>query len=366
MSNRILLLVNHDIVIYNFRRELVERFISEGFEVIISCPNGPNIDKLVQIGAKHLDLKINRRGINPISDIKLLFHYRYLIKTYTPSIVLTYTIKPNIYGGIASRFSKTPYIANITGLGTAVENKGLLQLITTKLYKFALKNANTIFFQNKENMEFMLDRHITGKSHILIPGSGVNTKFFSYINYPISDTINFLFIGRIMKAKGIDYYLEAAKKVKEKYPNTIFHIIGDYEENYEDIISEYQNKGYIQYHGKINDVREFHKIAHCTINPTYYPEGISNVLLESAASGRPIIASNRSGCKEVIVDNFNGYLFSQRDVEDLIKKIEMFINLSYEQKKQMGLCGREKVDTEFNRDIVVNEYITAVRRIINN
>jgi len=156
MIKRILFLVNHDIVIYNFRKELVENLISKNYEVIISCPDGQNIDKLIQMGAKHVDLKIHRHSKNPINDIKLFCHYHKLIKKYKPNIVLTYTIKPNIYGGIASRLTKTPYIANITGLGTAVENKSLLQAITIRLYKFALKKAHTIFFQNKENMNFML------------------------------------------------------------------------------------------------------------------------------------------------------------------------------------------------------------------
>lgn len=365
MNRTILILVNHEIVIYNFRKELIEALLKQDYNVVISCPYGKSIDKLTELGAVHIDAKIDRHGVNLLKDIKLLNYYIKLMTLYRPLIVLTYTIKCNIYGGFAATLNKTPYIANITGLGTAVENKGLLQVITTKLYKVALKKANTIFFQNQENMDFMITRGIRGESNKLLPGSGVNINRFAYMKYPSDESLSFLFIGRLMKAKGIDYYLEAAKTIKSKYPNTIFHIVGSYEEDYSAIINHYQSKDYIVYHGSVDDVRKFIEFSHCIIHPTYYPEGISNVLLEASASGRPVIASNRSGCKEVVDHNINGYLVEPKNIVDLIDKIEQFIKLSYIEKKTMGIKGREKVETKFNREIINDSYLFEIKKISN-
>ena len=270
------------------------------------------------------------------------------------------TIKPNIYGGIACRLLKTPYISNITGLGTALENKGLLQKIIVHLYKISLRKAKCVFFQNTENQQFFIDNNISVGKGRLIPGSGVNLEHFQVLDYPASDTIEFVFISRIMKEKGIEQYLEAAEYIKNKYPNTRFHICGFCEEDYQDILEEMQSKGIIVYQGVLDDVREILKITHCTVHPTYYPEGMSNVLLESAACGRPVITTDRSGCREIVDDGVNGYLAKPKDTLDLIKKIEQFIALDFDKKKKMGLAGRKKVEKEFDRQIVVNAYMEEI------
>jgi len=365
MSKTVLILVNHEIVIYNFRKELVERLINEGYEVIISCPYGKNIDKLTALGAIHEDLTIDRRGINPVKDIRLFIHYKKLIKKYTPDVLLTYTIKPNIYGGLVSRATKTAIIANITGLGTAIEKKGLLQFITIRLYKCALKEADTIFYQNKQNKEFMINKGIKGKEYKLLSGSGVNVEYYRYLEYPPDSALHFIYVGRLMKAKGIDYYLELAKTLKPKYSNTFFHIVGDYEENYQSILNEYQRKNYIVYHGKVDNVKQFYEIAHAIVHPTFH-EGMSNVLLEAASSGRPIIASNIPGCREIIDEGINGFTFEVKSQSSLTTIVEKFINLPYEYKKQMGYAGREKMIKEFSRENVVNKYIEAINKTMED
>jgi glycosyltransferase involved in cell wall biosynthesis len=184
----------------------------------------------------------------------------------------------------------------------------------------------------------------------------VNVHKFSLSKYPETDVVHFVYISRIMKEKGIDNYLDSAKYIKQKYPNTQFHVLGFCEERYEEKLNEYESKGYIKYHGMQDDVRKFIRESHCTIHPTYYPEGMSNVLLESAASGRPIITTNRSGCKEVVDNGINGYLVEKNNSDDLINKIEKFIRLSHKDKENMGLKGREKVLNEFDRKIVVDSY----------
>lgn len=362
-AKKVLFLVNHDVVIYNFRRELVERLINEGFEVYISSPYGERIDDLIKMGSHFIETSIERHGTNIVNDWKLLRYYKRIMKKISPDVVLTYTIKPNIYGGLAAQSLKIPYIANITGLGTALEKEGLLQKILIFLYKRAFKNIKTVFFQNKENQQFFEDKKIALGKHKLIPGSGVNLDYFSLLEYPKSETIEFVFISRIMKEKGIEEYLEAAQYIRQKYPNTRFHVLGFCEEDYEGKLLELQKKGIIQYHGMQRDIRKFLRKAHCTIHPSYYPEGISNVLLESAACGRPIITTDRSGCREVVDDGINGYLIKEKDSKGLIETIEKFLHLSYEEKKNMGRAGRIKVKNEFNRQIVIDAYLKEIMNI---
>lgn len=364
MEKKVLILVNHDVVIYNFRRELVERLLDDGYQVIISSPYGERIDDLVEMGCKYIEAKIERHGTNPLNELKLLSYYKKLMRDVKPDVVLTYTIKPNIYGGLAAKRYGIPYIANITGLGTAVENAGLIQKITIILYKLAFSNIKKVFFQNTENMKFFADYNIVVDRHKLIPGSGVNLGHFKVLDYPSDDTTEFVFISRIMQEKGIDQYIEAAKYISNKYPNTKFHVCGFCEERYEEILTKLQENGILIYHGMVRDIREVLKRTHCTIHPTYYPEGLSNVLLESAASGRPIITTDRSGCREVVDHEVNGYMVLQKDAKDLIEKVEWFLNLKYEDKMKMGLAGRAKVEKEFDRQIVVNAYIEEIEKTI--
>jgi glycosyltransferase involved in cell wall biosynthesis len=361
---RILILGNHDVGLYKFRKELIVELLVD-YEVYISLPNGDFIEELKNLGCQFIETKINRRGTNPITDLKLLIKYKKIFDYVKPDLVLTYTIKPNIYGGIICRLTKTPYIANITGLGTAIENGGILQSITILLYKIGLMRASCVFFQNSENAEFMNSKGIVKGNQKIIPGSGVNLEYYSVMEYPNDDIVNFLFISRVMKQKGIDQYLDAAKQIRINYPNTQFHVIGFCEESYEEKLKDLHEKGIIQYHGMQKDVRLFHKISHCTIHPTYYPEGMSNVLLEAAACGRPIITTNRSGCKEIVDNEVNGYIVEEMNSKDLREKIEKFLDLSNEKKKHMGIEGRIKVEKEFDRNKVVNFYMTEITRIIS-
>ena len=360
MAKKVLILVNHDVVIYNFRRELVEKLLADGYQVIISSPYGERIDDLVEMGCKYIEAKIERHGTNPLNELKLLSYYKKLMRDVKPDVVLTYTIKPNIYGGLAAKKYGIPYIANITGLGTAVEKKSIMQQITIILYKLAFSNIQRVFFQNTENMKFFRDNNIVVNKHRLVPGSGVNLDHFQVLDYPPEDTTEFVFISRIMKEKGIDQYIEAAEYIIKKYPNTKFHVCGFCEERYEETLKNLQNEGVLTYHGMVRDVREILKKTHCTIHPTYYPEGLSNVLLESAACGRPIITTDRSGCREVVDHGINGYMVKQNSAKDLISKVEEFIQLTYEDKKMMGLAGREKTEKEFDRQIVVEAYLDEI------
>lgn len=359
-KGRILILVNHDVVVYNFRLELVERLLAENYEVYISSPYGERIEELIKLGCFYLPVMIDRHGKNPARDGKLFRHYRDCMKNVRPIMVFTYTIKPNIYGSLAAASLHIPYVANITGLGSAVEKEGLLQYITVFLYKIAFYRVQKIFFQNKENMDFFINRGIQTKRHQLLPGSGVNLERFSLLPYPDNTKVEFIFISRIMKEKGIEEYLAAAEYISRKYPNTKFHICGFCEENYEKKLKKKEEEGVIRYYGMVKDIKELMMGIHCTVHPSYYPEGMSNVCLESAALGRPVITTDRSGCRETVTDGLTGFIIKQKDTMDLIHKIEAFLRLSNEKKKEMGLNGRRKMEQEFDRKIVVEQYLSEL------
>lgn len=360
---KILILVNNDVGLYNFRLELVERLLADGHQVIISSPYGERIEDLKKLGCEYHELNFSRHGMNPIKELALIRAYKKLIKKVQPDMVFSYTIKPNIYGAIACKSLNVPCVANITGLGTAVENGGIVQLITVLLYKYAFSKVQKVFFQNTENMQFFVDKGIALGKHDLLPGSGVNLQRFVPLEYPSSEKVEFAFISRIMKEKGIDQYLEAAEHIKQKYPNTVFHVCGFCEQAYEKKLKQLHDRGVIIYHGMVRDIKSVLQHVHCTIHPTYYPEGLSNILLESSACARPIITTNRSGCREVIDDGKNGYIVKQQDSRDLIEKIEKFLSLPFEEKKDMGLAGRAKVEQEYDRQIVVEKYLYEMKAV---
>lgn len=358
---KVMILANNDVGLYKFRKELIE-ILLKGYEVHIVLPDGSFVAEMVRMGCIFHAVDFQRRGTNPFSDLVLLKKYRALMAQISPDAVLTYTIKPNVYGGIACASRNIPYIANITGLGTAVENPGVLQLITTNLYKFALRKAAKVFFQNEDNLLFMKNKGIVRSDYDLLPGSGVNLKQYKSMPYPQGDTVDFLFVARVMKAKGIDQYLEAAEYITGKYPNTRFHICGVCDEDYAQILKEKSGAGVIVYHGPVKDMLPVYEMSSCTVHPTYYPEGMSNVLLESCASARPIIATDRPGCREIIDDGVNGFVCRQQDSKDLIEKIERFLALPLAEREKMGLLGRQKVEREFDRSIVINKYMMELAK----
>lgn len=360
---KIMILANYDAGLYRFRRELVEELLKQ-HEVYICLPNGNYVEEMISWGCKFVPCELlDRHGTNPVKELKLISYYKKVMKKIQPDIVFTYTIKPNVYGGIVCGNLNIPYVTNITGLGTAVENAGIMQKITLTLYKLGLKKAQKVFFQNSTNKDFMIDKGVVKGVWDLLPGSGVNLKQYLPLEYPCTDTVDFVFVGRTMKEKGIENYLEAAEYIRNKYPETRFHICGEPEQDYSQRLSELHEKGIIIFHGNVRDMTEIYKNISCTIHPSYYPEGLSNVLLESCASARPIITTDRAGCREVVEESVNGYICNQNDTQDLIKQIERFLNLSWNARKEMGLAGRKKVEKEFNREIVIEKYLKELEEV---
>ncbi len=350
--------------LYSFRKEVLLALKNAGNEVIIGAPYDEKTYLFIEQKFKLINIQFNRRGMNPLKDVALMIKYAKILRKTKTDLVLSYTIKPNLYGGMASHLCGVPQIANITGLGSAVEKPGWLQHLTILLYKIGLRNTKTVFFQNKANKFFCEQHKMTRGKVRVIPGSGVNLQHHYQQEYPASDeAIRFIFISRLLREKGIDEYLAAAKMIKKKYPNTEFHILGRCEEDYKDLINQLQEENIIIYHGVQIDVRPFIGKCHCTIHPSFYPEGMSNVLLESCAAGRPIITTDRPGCGEIVDEGINGFVVKQQDALDLVNKIEQFISLPYEKKKNMGLASRHKVEHEFDRQIVVDAYLQEVNNI---
>ena len=360
---RVLFLVNHDVVIYNFRKEMVECLINEGYEVVISSPYGERIDFLIEMGCKYVEVKLDRHGMNPLKEIQLLVYYKELISTIKPMMIFSFTIKPNIYGAMAAAMCKIPIVTNITGLGTAVEGTEFKAKVLTVLYKVAFRKVQTVFLQNRENMQFFIDNRIAVNRLKLLPGSGVNLQEFTY--QKPSDTgpgkERFLFVGRVMKDKGIVELLEAARMVKANYPEIEFEIVGFLDGDYEEMLNQAQEDGVIQYRGQQSDVKIFYKNCDAVILPSYH-EGMANVLLEAAASGRPIIASNIPGCRETFDEGITGLGFEPRNTKSLYNAIIRFLQLPMETRKLMGQRGREKVEREFDRNIIVNQYMKELKR----
>lgn len=360
-SKKVLILVNRDFVLYNFRLELVERLLAEHYDVLIALPYGEKVDELIQMGCRFYPIEIDKRGKNPFKDMGLMWQYQRLFRQIKPDMILTYTTKVNIYAGLLAGRKRIPYLMNISGLGTAVENEGALQKLMIMLYRRSAKHAECLFFQNEENREFFEKNRMYSGRQQLIPGSGVNLKRWYLMEYPEdSKCVEFLFIARVIKEKGIEEYLAAAEQIHEEYPNTVFHVLGPCDGDYQNILKEQEARGIIRYHGMVRDTRPYLKHAHCTIHPSYYPEGISNVLLESAACGRPVITTDRSGCRETVEDGVSGYVFEPRNRSQLIDCVRRFMEMDHASKRQMGLMGRKKMEREFDRRIVIDAYMREI------
>ena len=355
---KILILANSIGGLYRFRKELIEELINLKHQVIISAPQGNFLPELKDMGCKHIETVISRHGTNPFTDFSLYLKYKSIIHETRPDIVFTYTIKPNIYGGLACQKAGVPYLANVTGLGTSIENGGLLSRISLFLYKLGLKGAKCVFFQNEKNQQIFLQKTIVPKEKAqLIPGSGVNLNHFTFEQYPSDETgIGFLFIGRIMKDKGIDELIEASRKIKVEYPNVTVGIIGSYDGNYETVISKAAREGVIVFHGYQHDVRPFIKQSHCVVLPSYH-EGMANVLLEASATGRPVISTDVPGCKETFEEGETGFGCKAKDADSLYQAMVRFIRLEPEKRAEMGTKARKRVEQLFSRKIVIQKYL---------
>ena len=368
----IALLTNNDDDIYCFRKELIEALVANEYEVLISCPNGEKFELMKEIPYLYDDPEIDRRGTNVIKDTKLFFHYINLFRKHKPDVVLTYTAKPNVYGSIAAHLLGIPVINNVTGFGSVLNQTGLMQKFIMGLFRFAYQSSECIMFQNATNMKLAEETGMVKGDHMLIPGSGVNTERYPLQAYPeggdgvVGEKVIFNYIGRILHDKGVDDYIEAAKRIRAKYPQTEFNMLGfiePTESHYEAELQALEADGIVYYRGSQKDIRPFVASAHATIHPSTYGEGMSNVLLESASSGRPLITTDNPGCQETVVDQETGFLYHGGDVEALCDTIETFLAMPNEERKHMGEAGRNYIEKNFSREVVIDAYLNKIHKI---
>ena len=371
----IALLTNNDDDVYCFRKELIEALIAEEYEILISCPDGPKFELMKDIPCIYDNPDIDRRGTNPIKDFGLMMHYHKLFKQYKPAVVLTYTAKPNVYASIAAHQLGIPVINNLTGLGSVVNETGLMKRFIMWLFKFAYRKSACMMFQNETNMHVAINQGMVKGKYRLIPGSGVDTDRYPLQPYPdggdgkTGAPIVFNYIGRILHDKGVDDYIEAAKRIKKEYPQTEFNMLGFIEPtemHYEQELKELEEQGIVIYRGSQKDVKPFIARAHATIHPSTYGEGMSNVLLESASSGRFLITTNNPGCQETVDDNKTGFIYQGGNVDALVHTIERFLALPNSQRKIAGELGRKRMEEQFSRKIVIKAYEEEINRILGD
>lgn len=371
-KEKILILANNDIGLYKFRKELIQELLCPGSvvdgrsgedaEVYIALPNGEFVHPLEQMGCHFIETPIDRRGMNPLKDLHLFRRYQRIIREVRPNRVITYTIKPNIYGGIACRLKKVPYYVNITGLGTAFQNRGLLQTLVTKLYRVALKKAKKVFFENVENQEVLEEKKIVKKNQgVLLNGAGVNLEEYSYTEYPKEDKlVRFLFIGRVMREKGIDELFRAMELLREDNCAVHLDVVGPCEEDYVPIMEKKEQEGWLTYHGYQKDVKPFIAACHCFVLPSWH-EGMANTNLECASMGRAVITTNIHGCLEAVEDGVSGYLCEKQNADGLYQVMKRFTELSYDERKTVGLAGRKRMEDCFDKKKVVQKTLEKLK-----
>ena len=367
MEKKLVAIVSNDPAwTYNLRREVIEGLLSSGYRVALIVGYGEKLDPLIEMGCEHYDVPLERHGMNPIHELQLIGKYRKVLKQIRPDAVLTYTLKPNSYAGYLCRKMKIPYLANITGLGNPFTG-GIVQKISFFLLKNGVKKADVVFFQNTENRRLLLEKKIVVGKHRLLPGSGVNLQSNRCEPYPEDESeIGFLYVGRVLREKGIEQLLACAKAIHEKYPQTVFRIAGGYDdEKYRAAVEELEKTGAIEYLGFCSDIHSLMAKHHAIIHPSFYFEGMSNVLLEAASCGRPVITTTMPGCAETFDEGVSGFGVEPQNAEALIAAVEKFLALSNAEKAAMGLAGRKKVETQFDRQIVVKAYLDELKLLFD-
>jgi len=356
---------NYAWTVYNFRMSLIRRLKTEGYKVIV-VTEFDGYENEIGLEVDVIEpLFISRKGVNPFVDVFTIIDLIRHLRKFKPDMLLAFSIKPVIYGSMAAKILRIPSIIMITGLGTAFITNNWITKVVKKLYRFALSSVSVVFFQNVDDRDIFVEQKLVDEKVCrYTPGSGVDIDKFTYSTLPNTPEFTFLLIARMLWDKGIGEFVEAAKTVKLKYPNTRFQLLGPLGvQNRTSIKSTemeaWENEGIIEYLGETDDVTGYIEKACCVVLPSYR-EGTSRVLLEAAAMGRPLIATDVPGCREIIDDGVTGLLCDPRDYAALAQKMEVLLELSYETRREMGVKGREKVENGFREEIVCDLYINAL------
>ena len=369
MPKKILISINTAWNLLNFRAGLINGLMSSGFEVICAAPKDKYVAELELLGCSFVHLEMDNQGTHPVRDFLLLWRYWRLLKTEKPDLCLLYTVKPNIYGSLASTICGIPFINNVSGLGAVFIQGGWLKRFVSLLYRLAFRNSNQIFFQNHDDLDLFLENKLVKVELTdVLPGSGINLHRFTPVDdddrKPRNSPFIFLLIARMLKDKGVIEFVNAAQLLKESGVKAEFCLLGFLDVQNPAAISseqmkEWTDQGYVKYIGVCDDVREHIASAGCIVLASYR-EGTPRTLLEAAAMGKPIVTTNVVGCKEVVEHGVNGFLCEVKNAEDLALKMKEMLFLSEEQRKLMGQNGRIKMEKEFDEKIVIQKYLKAI------
>ena len=369
-KKKILIITNHSYMLYQFRKELIEQLMKE-YDVVLSMPFVGHEDDFAAMGCKCVETDVDRRGINPVTDFKLLQFYNNIISDEKPDKVITYSIKPNIYAGLVCRYRKIPYYANVQGLGTAFQ-KRLLAKFVGILYKTAFRKVRAVFFENEGNAQEFINRKLVSEDKIVVlNGAGINLEHYMYT--PISSRqgdeknevsgdrkIHFLYLGRIMKEKGIDELFTAMRRLHEEYGDrVVLDIVGFFEDEYKNEIEKMVEDGIAVFHGFQEETRPYYVTADCVVLPSYH-EGMSNVLLEASAIGRPVITSDIPGCREAVEDGKSGYLCEVKNADMLFEKMKLMTDKSIDEIEEMGRCARKRMEKLFDKKKIVDQTLEII------
>lgn len=354
-----ILLVNNLIsYTYNFRREIIEALVGGGHEVIVVASDDDR-EKLNELtkSCRFIDVAFSGKGTDIRRELSLLSKYRRIIRKERPDFVFTFTIKMNLYCGLVCRRYHVPYVPMITGLGE-LERKGRLRPLLTALHRIVMPHAEAVIFQNTDNRDFFDEHKIRYRKAVLLPGSGINVEKFAYREYPAGDVVNLAFLGRIIKAKGVEEYFACAEDLASD--TLVFHAAGPLGDEYRERVTDLVKRGKLIYEGVISDSRDYLASSSVLVLPTFHPEGLSNAILEANAVGRPVICTPRTGCKEIVTDGVNGFYCREKNKEDLEKVILHFASLPLSMRAGMGRKGRQIVVDRFDRRIVVDGYLSIL------
>jgi len=354
--------------LYNFRKNTITALIDLGYQVIAIAPHDTYTTKLEGLGARFIHVDIDQSGTNPINDIKTLCSLRKIISKNRVDIVLNFTPKNNIYGTLAAKLSGTKSINNIAGLGTLFVNETLTSKIVRMLYKVSQCYAHKIFFQNEDDRALFINTGIVrAELTDRLPGSGADLSRFSITPAVDDGVTRFLLIARMLYEKGIGHYVEAARILKRDYGFRVeFSLLGFLDVNNPSAVSKTEmqawvDEGIINYLGTTDKVEIAIAKADCMVLPSFYREGVPKSLLEAGAMGKPIVTTNNVGCRETVDDGINGFLCEPRSTKSLVNALEKIIVMGHELRLNMGKKSREKIEKEFDENIVINKYIDLIK-----
>lgn len=357
--------------LYNFRIGLIKELKNNGYSVIAISPKDEYVKKLEDLGIECYDIEINSTGTNPIRDLWLIYKYYKLLCRIKPLLILSYTIKPNIYGNLAAQILKIPVINNVSGLGTIFIKKTFSSYVGRLLYYISFYKTNWVIFQNADDRElFIQERIVNSNNSSIVYGSGVNMYKFN-TNRTENKGKKFLFVGRLLGDKGLREFIEAAKRIINIDSTIRFNIVGEIGSNnltaisVEEINSWSLYKPQISYLGKTDNIVTELVKADIMVLPSYR-EGLSKSLIEAAAMKLPIITTNVPGCKEVVNHGMNGYLCNPKDTDDLYIKMLDMIKLTEMERVKMGELGRSHVESHFDEKIVISKYLAKISMLIKD